>query len=99
MSTLRRRKLRQLIESQVIEMANQRQKLSREDLITIINEEYENLANEGFWKGAAAAASRFLPGGGAVLDYARSQGFERLEKRLDVIEARLNALESGSGSI
>jgi len=99
MSSLRRRQLRQLIESQVAEMTSSRQALTRQDLAEIINEEVENLANEGFWKGAAAAASRYLPGGGAVLDYSRSQGFSRIEERLDMIEARLNALESGTGSI
>ena len=98
MSTLKRRQLRKLIESQVVELSNQNKNLTRKDLATIINEEAEKLANEGFWKGAAAAASRYVPGGGVVLDYARSQGFERMERRLDAIEARLNALESG-GSI
>lgn len=98
MRTLRRRHLRKLIESQVVELSNQDKSLTRKDLQVIINEEAEKLANEGFWKGAAAAASRYVPGGGAVLDYARSQGFEKMKRRLDAIEARLNALESG-GSI
>jgi hypothetical protein len=74
-------------------------KISRAQLRRLINEEIAAVQNEGFWKGAGAAALRFLPGGGAALDYARSQGFERLEQRLDSIEARLRALEGSGGSI
>jgi len=74
-------------------------KISREQLRRLINEEIATVQNEGFWKGAGAAALRYLPGGGAALDYARSQGIERLEQRLDSIEARLRALEGSGGSI
>ena len=100
MSTLRRRKLRRLIESEVKQAVDPRKKLDRQSLENIIMEEYETLISEGFFKGAAAAASRYLPGGGAALDYVRSQAFERIENRLDEIEIRLQALERrGSDSI
>ena len=99
MSALRRRQLRKIIESEIKQLSQKDANLSRDDLVAIINEEAEKLANEGFWKGAGAAALRYLPGGGAALDYSRSQGFSRMEARLDAIEARLDALESGGGSI
>ena len=94
MSALRRRQLRRLIESEIKNATKPKRSLTRADLAQIINEEAENLANEGFWKGAAAAASRYLPGGGAVLDYARSQGFERIEAKLQELEARIATLEA-----
>ena len=99
MSALRRRQLRKLIETEIRNVTQPKRNLTRQDLAMIISEEAEKLAQEGFWKGAGAAAMRFVPGGGAALDYARSQGFSRLEARLDAIEARLNALESSRGSI
>ena len=94
MSALRRRQLRRLIESEIKNATQPRQSLTRADLAQIINEEAEKLANEGFWKGAAAAASRYLPGGGAVLDYSRSQTFERMEQKLEELETRIAALEA-----
>jgi len=94
MSTLRRRQLRNLIESEIKRATQPKRSLTREDLAQIINEETEKLANEGFWKGAAAAASRYLPGGGAVLDYTRSQAFERMEKKLEELETRIAMLEA-----
>lgn len=72
-------------------------KLTRRQLQRIINEEIEQLElmqQEGFFKGAAAAASRYLPGGGAALDYVRSQAFERIEEKLEELEMRIKSLES-----
>jgi len=94
MSALRRRQLRRLIEAEIRNVTRPKRSLNREDLAQIINEEAEKLASEGFFKGAAAAASRYLPGGGAALDYMRSQAFERIENKLQELEARIATLEA-----
>lgn len=96
MSTLRRRQLRKLIESQGAEIRIPRQALSRDDLQAIINEEIENLNNEGFLKNVGAAAARWIPGGGTALDFARSRGFDKIEEKLQELEMRLAALEQRS---
>tara|TARA_B100000900_G_C20459764_1_gene666720 strand:+ start:371 stop:604 length:234 start_codon:yes stop_codon:yes gene_type:complete len=73
-----------------------KKRLTRRQLQRIINEELEGLdhqQNEGFFKGAAAAASRYLPGGGVALDYVRSQAFERIEEKLEDLERRIAMLE------
>ncbi len=73
-----------------------KKRLTRRQLQRIINEELESLdhqQNEGFFKGAAAAASRYLPGGGVALDYVRSQAFERIEEKLEDLERRIAMLE------
>ena len=72
-----------------------KRKLTRRQLQRIINEEIELelMQQEGFFKGAGAALSRYIPGGGAVLDYKRSQAFERIEEKLEEFEKRIKALE------
>ncbi len=68
-------------------------KLTQRQLKRIIQEELEAVQEEGFWRGAGAAASRYIPGGGAALDYMRSQSIEEFEKKIKELEIRVSALE------
>ena len=74
-------------------MAN---KISREQLRQLISEEIKIVQNEGFLSNIAAPVSRYIPGGGAALDFIRSRAFDRIETKLEEIEMRLVALERGS---
>ena len=74
-------------------MSKQNLKLTQEQLQKIIQEELSSIQGEGFWRGAGAAAARYLPGGGAALDYSRSQSIEEFEKKHAELEVRVATLE------
>lgn len=69
-------------------------KLTKQQLANLINEEIEQLHQEGFLKNVgAAAAGAFVPGGRVALDYMRSRGFDKVYEKLEELERRINQLE------
>ena len=72
-------------------------KITKRQLEKIINEEIEAMQNEGMFTSAIkTAATNFLPGGRMVSHFARSQAFDRIEEKLEELEARLRVLEMRS---
>ena len=71
-----------------------KQKITRRQLQRLINEEVRKLQSEGWFSNIAAPAARYIPGGGAALDFMRSRAFDRIEKKLEELENRIIALES-----
>jgi hypothetical protein len=70
--------------------------ISRKQLRKLISEEIDTVQSEGFLSNIAAPVSRYIPGGGAALDFIRSRAFDRIETKLEEFEMRLMALERGS---
>ena len=73
---------------------NMKRKITRRQLQRLINEEVRRLQLEGWFSNIAAPAARYIPGGGAALDFMRSRAFDRIDAKLAELEQRLTALES-----
>ena len=71
-------------------------KLTQRQLQRLIKEELENIKNEGILGNIGAAIAPSLPGGEAALNFMRSRTFDKIDKKLEELEARIAALETGS---